>query len=705
MKHKLLIVLFLLLLLSGCGMRTSLAVTPPTDSSPSLHSTTHIACREILPSDTDPAIMGWNEPHYVCHPGTPNPESARLFVFLPGTGATPDYYTHLMEASAEAGLYVIDLRYPNDKSVNLQLCPRDPDPNCHEKIRAEIVEGDALSPRVTVDPANSIEGRLRSALLHLREAFPGEGWEQFLNGKDEVVWSSVVVSGHSQGGGHATYLAYLHHVDHAVLFSWADVRRGDLAPWLVENPSQTPPEDYYLFWHEGDEGVARFQGELMRVLGIDTFGEPVMVDTSEPPYQGSHALIATIPPPAGERAHNTHVADKALIFNAEGEPIYEGVWQYLLTLEIQDEPSVDFPQNEIQTGNAVPIGAPSQSYIDPEFYSDENLITFVDGQKRAWLGSLNPEDGYFLSADGKDILIDNNLTQLSLSFNAPEFGIDRDGWALYYTKDYYGVPQIWRGTLTEGGLETEVLTRDETTRLSALASKDPTLETTHLLYAQGGFSPEVGKIAWLDEADPRETETTVAPIDRGARWIDGTPSFVFVERSGPDAGQVALHDTETGRTKTITDTEGKKRNPYGWFAPEYQDILVLVVVEDSRIEIYRDTGGAYWERIITLEIPPESPYSVIGSPEPFVAGGTSYISLVAKASPVYAEGEVWVWGIAEDQGRFQLRCEDGQGEVIRSDPESYLGEGEVFIYYNVIQPDVLGRQAFDLFKCSTGISP
>jgi hypothetical protein len=659
------------------------------------------ACRQVRPSEAGATITQWDQPHYVCPPASQDREDERLFVFLPGTGATPDYYTQLMHAAAEAGLHVIDLRYPNDESVNLQICPWDDDPDCHEKVRREILLGVDVSRHVSVDAANSIEGRLASALAFLTSGFPEEGWEQFLGMDGEITWSSVVVAGHSQGGGHAVFLAREHEVARAVAFAWVDVRKGELAPWLVSSPSQTPPEDYYLFWHQGDTRVARHQQHLMGALGIDTFGAPVVVDGNVPPYNGSHALVATIPPPEGERAHNTHVVDMALTYDVYGEPNYKNVWEFLLVVDRQPQDLSSPHEDGFRTANAVRIGASGVSYTDPEFYSYENLVTFADEDRRAWLGALNPASGDFVSTDGRDTLVDDDLTPLSVSFNAPEFGVDREGWALFYTKHLYGVPQVWRATLEEGDVTSKPLTTGGVPRLSVLASKDPALSEARLLYALGGFSPQVGQIGWLEEGASIESETAVAPVDRGARWIDGTATFTFVA----PGGQVALYDTATGVASTITDSPEEKSYTYGWLAPEYDELLVMAVVDGARVEIYRDIGETYWERVLSLEIPADSPYTYIGSPEPFTAGGRSYLSLVAKASEGYAEAEVWVWAVFGGESGLRLRCEDGQGQAVRSDPEAYAGQEEVFVYYNLLRAGWLGGRSFELYRCSTGLAP
>lgn len=78
-----------------------------------------------------------------------------------------------------------------------------------------MITGEDVSPLVSVNAANSITGRLVSLLTYLNSNFPTEGWGQYLtNGQPR--WDLITVAGHSQGGGHAGYLAKLVSLDRAV---------------------------------------------------------------------------------------------------------------------------------------------------------------------------------------------------------------------------------------------------------------------------------------------------------------------------------------------------------------------------------------------------------------------------------------------------------------------------------------------------------
>lgn len=703
------------LVLMGCSLgsfreRGAIAVTDAADASPAPTEApplgeTGIVCRDVLPTETNPAVVGWTEPHFVCIPMETTAIQDRLFVFLPGTGGVPEYYTQVTQSAAEAGLHAVALRYPNDKSANIQICPWDKDDDCHEKLRREIVYGEDVSKNVTVDAENSIEGRLQALLVYLSQADPQAGWERYLTGAGEINWSSVVISGHSQGGGHAAFIAYHQRVERAVLFAWADVRRGDIASWLTDQPSQTPPEDYYLFWHEDDDKVTRHSSALMTALDLHQFGETVVVDGNAPPYQGSHSLVGVTPAPEGQLAHNMHVVDFAMVYDEQGEPIYKDTWQYLISGQVpvatlQNPSAVAV---SIREGKAGRMGVSGRSYIDPELYAGENLMAYADEAGRIWLANLD-DSGNFVSNSGRDVLIDEDISPLRISFNGPEFGVDRQGWALFYNKDVNEVIQVWRATVTGEGVQVTALTSDDAPRLSVQASRDASAPSVHLFYAHGGATRQQGDIGWLDEDAPQTSETILEKADVGTRWIENSRSFVFVRQSGAEAGQIAIYDTDKGTADTITAPgAGPFGDTYGWMAPEYGQMLVLGVVEHSRIEIYQDKGGEYWERIEVLDIPESSAYRYIGSPEVFTAGGKSYITLVVKQTTKYAPAEMWVWGISSGEDRFLLRCNDGQGEAVRSDPESLVGTDGVYVFYNLIQPVISGRQVFEVYRCETGL--
>ncbi len=659
-----------------------------------------IECVDVIPHDTDERITEWNEPHYVCIPDDTRASHAEVVVFLPGTGGKPSDYTLFIEEAAQAGFYAIGLRYPNDQSVNLQICPRDPDMNCHELVRDEILNGADTSPSIAIDEANAIDNRLHKLLAYLAEIYPDQHWNQYLTG-DEITWSNVIIAGHSQGGGHAAFIAFEHPVARAILFAAADVRRGELAPWLTENTSATPFANYYLFWHVGDERVATYQPALIDLFGLAQFGDVLSVEINDFPYDNTHMLVAEATPPDNQRAHNAHIVDWAVVRDATGNPLYRDAWRYL----IGGQPVSD---QAVNAGVSIRLGDSYSSYIDPEFLTGAYKVAFADQQRTIWLGDIDPRDGTFVNQSGKDLAIQTTVTPLRTSFNGPEFGIDENGWALFYTKDVDGIPQAWRADIDGTQVTNIALSEGERERSSILASKNQTASSVQLAYVlDARVEGDLGNMGWFDEDLGLASEQEFGFLDTGLRWIDDAGMFVYVQKTGNMTGQIMLYDTTTQLSTPISNDAGVKTYAYGWFAPEYDgELLILAVVDDAALAIYRDNGGDYWERIATVEIPTASKYHIIGSPETFTTATHSYVTLVTKARAGYAPAEVWVLGIEDDPTQnFALQCQDDLGDVIRSDPESMAGEQEVFVYYNAINATSLLTDApFQIYRCATGLA-
>jgi hypothetical protein len=353
--------------------------------------------------------------------------------------------------------------------------------------------------------------------------------------------------------------------------------------------------------------------------------------------------------------------------------------------------------------NAQKISPSGVSWIDPEILNSHNKMGFqAGGSGIIWIGDLDPLTGLFVNS-GTDLFIDNGATALSTSKNGPEFGISANGWSVFYNKPNAGTPQPWRAIINGTTVITAPLTSGSVPRLSNLATKDTSATSIKLLYGKG---PTLGnsEIFWTDENNPL-VEVVVDSIDEGVRWIDETQSFVYTKQTGINAGQLAIYNTNTSSETIITNDSDIKNYSYGWFAPEYNELLVMCIVNDSTLGIYKNNGNAFWDRIATLEAPPSAyPFRFFGSPEPFVVNGKTFVSFVLKTvytNSSYVDAEVWVMDLEPNiNNRFMLRCDDGLPSTKRTDPESYIGTNEVFIYYNQINS--LGE--FEIWRNATGIS-
>lgn len=326
------------------------------------HPTQERHARFILPKDTDREITTNLEPHYVVlNPSVP--ARNQLFLFLPGTGGRPQNCQQIVNTAADLGFHAIGLRYPNDQPVNgPTLCGgANTDLDCYAKVRLEIKDGIDRTPLLSITRANSIENRLIKLLLYLHSRFPNEGWGQYLQEDGTIKWSSIIVSGHSQGGGHAGIIGRYHPVARVVMFAPGtdyNARLGRPANWIAvpsSTPNATPPERFYGFSHQRDETVDfRILATLIwPAFGMDQFGPVVNVDTTAPPYQNSHMLTSNLDTPT-QNYHGCVVVDRNLVRLPDGTPVYKPVWEYLLGAT---------PQRARATTNALSQPCPSEGNV------------------------------------------------------------------------------------------------------------------------------------------------------------------------------------------------------------------------------------------------------------------------------------------------------------------------------------------------------
>jgi hypothetical protein len=290
--------------------------------------------RLIAASATDPAIDDVNGAHHVAI-GPAENRRGRLLVFLPGTGATAQMYSALIERAAVLGYHAIGLAYVNDVGVN-EACAGMGATGCHEQIRLEVLLGTDTSPLVEVDADNSAFNRLDRLLAHLEGIAPDEDWEDYRDAGGELRWHLVTVSGHSQGAGHAAFIARLERVARAVLFSGTEP-----APWTEAADFATPAEDFYGLAHRLESIYTPIQRSWDNI-GLP--GAPTSVDAALPPFGGSHQLHSSTQACTGDPGsngfyHNCLCADDWMPFLPDGTPAFQYVWDHLFAFDAPAVPA------------------------------------------------------------------------------------------------------------------------------------------------------------------------------------------------------------------------------------------------------------------------------------------------------------------------------------------------------------------------------
>jgi hypothetical protein len=299
----------------------------------------------IAPKDTDPAIDVALEPHYVAFSPTV-PARGLLFLFMAGTTNLPEEHRLITDQAARNGFHAVNLRYPNADAVQT-LCATDADTACFEKARLEVIDGTKRSPKVNVNRANSIEDRLLKLLAYLETKHPGEGWAAYIDGTAPK-WASIVVSGHSQGGGDAALIARDHVVERVAMLSapvdhlglGLQVGASQPAPWLL-GPHATPTERYYAFCHLKDE-TCNWELQWKAMTPSLDLGSIVNPSEGTPPYGNAHALLTDASPEASpgrpatklltgglvQPNHGSTARDDVTPKTPAGRPLFAPVWQY-----------------------------------------------------------------------------------------------------------------------------------------------------------------------------------------------------------------------------------------------------------------------------------------------------------------------------------------------------------------------------------------
>ncbi|MCC7308848.1 MAG: hypothetical protein IT173_14890 [Acidobacteria bacterium] len=288
----------------------------------------------ISPQTTDPAISTNLSNYYVSIDRNVTPKN-QLFVFFPGTHGIAANYEVLNNTVAEMGFQAINLTYPNDEPVNGLCGGMGADLDCYAKVRLEILDGTDRTPLVNVNRANSAENRIIKLLIYLRSQFPNDDWGQFLIDDSTINWSKIIVSGHSQGGGHAGILGRYHPVVRVVMFAAMDYNGPAHSPanWIA-HPEMTPnastPDKFWGFSHTRDEAVnfTLLTTAIWPAYGMPQFGAVVNVDGVSPPYNNTHSLTSNLD--GCPSFHGCVAVDSGIVY-VNGVPVFKPVWEYLLS--------------------------------------------------------------------------------------------------------------------------------------------------------------------------------------------------------------------------------------------------------------------------------------------------------------------------------------------------------------------------------------
>jgi hypothetical protein len=274
---------------------------------------------QVHPNKTDVNYSSTDKNHYVVR--NSKKSKNKLLLFIGGSYSNPADYYLVSDHAATLGLDVINLSYLND--IAAAPLGSSADRLIFDNYREELCFGTAVSNVVSIDALNCIATRAINLVIYLNQTYPDQNWGQYLTSANTLQWSKIILTGHSQGAGHACYLAKQNLVDRVVMFSGPNDYHGYFsaaANWLSQ-PGKTPVSKQYVLLHTQDE-IVPFNNQIANIsaLGLLAAGQSAtLADNLTTPYSNSRALSISI---TALSNHSSTIG---------GNAILPGLWTYLFT--------------------------------------------------------------------------------------------------------------------------------------------------------------------------------------------------------------------------------------------------------------------------------------------------------------------------------------------------------------------------------------
>lgn len=313
------------------GLAFALALVSGSPARASATAASTLTTYSIAPSLTSAQVGAPNNPNLVViDPAAKS--NGELFVFFPGTGGQPNCCKYLLDTAAETGFHAIGLTYANATAVGT-ICRNDL--ACYGTVRQDDFDGREPNPFVSVAPTNAIQARLVDLLRYLAHHYPAGGWSQFLSGNSPA-WSRIVVSGHSQGGGDAAYIAKIRGVEGVVMLSSdVDSTSGTppVAATYLTTGHLTPVARYVGLVHIRDPFFAKIFTDWT-ALDLQSFGAKISVDQARTPFGHRHELVTSAIVPGGRApalaTHDSTAVDSQTPICSNGTRALAPVWRYIM---------------------------------------------------------------------------------------------------------------------------------------------------------------------------------------------------------------------------------------------------------------------------------------------------------------------------------------------------------------------------------------
>lgn len=287
----------------------------------------------------------WSAPFPTFSPSTHKQSPPCLFVFLPGTGSNvQDNYLHgILDAIADLDeIHILGLNpvsTPFSVGQGNDLCAEEMNGSaCIDAIHESVVFGSRTSKLWNVPFEHSIEARLLHALQSLHAKHPLAGWDAFFTRESDtsftILYEKIIVGGHSQGAGHAAYLASRRRLKRVVLLSGPQDCCSEDSFLSLE--WYTSRSQLSLLYHKLEDSANIIEGNLpyLQVTVAAWFEADLIINREVTVF------VSTLPPSSScagfpRSFHASTAVDACLPASANGnENAYHDLFQYIVDPEL-----------------------------------------------------------------------------------------------------------------------------------------------------------------------------------------------------------------------------------------------------------------------------------------------------------------------------------------------------------------------------------
>lgn len=252
-----------------------------------------------------------------------------MLLFLAATGHRPSDYRDFLRVARGAGYHVLALDYWNTGLSVQKTCGVNP--TCYGQVQRNRLYGTRPGEFSAVNRSNSIASRLKAALASLESRDPSGGWSRYV-GRSGIRWNRIVVAGHSQGGGESAYIAHIHRVRGALMFSSpVDSDHHVVAAWMA-HPGATPAARLYGFVDTGDMFYRRVLASW-RAMGMNAVP--------------SHEIVTRRDLGGPDASHLRDITDETPT-GADGKPVFAATWSWMLR-QLYSPPHAPSTEKSIRT--------------------------------------------------------------------------------------------------------------------------------------------------------------------------------------------------------------------------------------------------------------------------------------------------------------------------------------------------------------------